>query len=39
VAEFGLVGSTMHQTDERVPVAELETLTGIYRLMVERFCR
>jgi succinyl-diaminopimelate desuccinylase len=39
VAEFGLVGSTMHQTDERVPVAELDALTGIYRLMVERFCR
>ena len=31
VAEFGLVGSSMHQTDERVPVAELLALAGIYR--------
>ena len=31
VAEFGLVGATMHQTDERVPVAELRDLARIYR--------
>lgn len=31
VIEFGLVGDTMHQVDERVPVADLETLTEIYR--------
>ncbi len=31
VAEFGLVGSSMHQADERVPVAELRALAGIYR--------
>jgi succinyl-diaminopimelate desuccinylase len=30
VVEFGLVGRTMHQVDERVPVADLETLTRIY---------
>lgn len=30
VAEFGLVGATMHKVDERVPVAEVVTLTGIY---------
>jgi succinyl-diaminopimelate desuccinylase len=30
VAEFGLVGATMHQADERVPVAELRDLTRIY---------
>jgi succinyl-diaminopimelate desuccinylase len=33
VVEFGLVGKTMHMVDERVPLADLETLTGIY----ERF--
>ncbi len=30
VAEFGLVGATMHQADERVPVAELRQLADIY---------
>jgi succinyl-diaminopimelate desuccinylase len=31
VVEFGLVGQTMHQVDERVPVADLDRLTAIYR--------
>ncbi len=31
VAEFGLVGQTMHKADERVAVGDLETLTEIYR--------
>ena len=32
VIEFGLVGQTMHQVDERVPVADLEKLTqGVSR--------
>ena len=30
VVEFGLVGRTMHAVDERVAVADLETLTRIY---------
>lgn len=30
VAEFGLVGSSMHQADERVPVAELGQLADAY---------
>ncbi|MCF8502148.1 MAG: succinyl-diaminopimelate desuccinylase, partial [Rhodospirillum sp.] len=30
VAEFGLVGQTMHKVDERVPVTDLEGLTDIY---------
>ena len=30
VLEFGLVGQTMHQVDERVAVADLNTLTNIY---------
>jgi succinyl-diaminopimelate desuccinylase len=37
VVELGLVGSTIHQVDERVPVAELETLTLIYLDFLERF--
>jgi succinyl-diaminopimelate desuccinylase len=31
VAEFGLVGATMHQADECVPVTELRDLARIYR--------
>ncbi len=30
VVEFGLVGQTMHMVDERVSLADLETLTVIY---------
>ena len=37
VVEFGLVGQTMHQVDERVPVAELVALTAIYRKIVDRY--
>lgn len=37
VAEFGLVGQTMHKTDERVRVADLGTLTEIYGRLLERF--
>jgi succinyl-diaminopimelate desuccinylase len=37
VVEFGLVGRTMHQVDERVPVAELQTLTTIYRKIIDRY--
>ena len=33
VVEFGLVGKTMHQVDERVSVEDIETLTRVY----ERF--
>jgi succinyl-diaminopimelate desuccinylase len=35
VLELGLVGQTMHQVDERVPVAELEALTAAYRRVIE----
>ncbi len=34
VAEFGLVGSSMHQVDERVPVAELRGLARAYRAVL-----
>ena len=37
VAEFGLVGATMHQADECVPVAELRDLAKIYRDIVAAF--
>jgi len=37
VLELGLVGQTMHQFDERVPVAELEALTRVYRRVIEGF--
>lgn len=37
VAEFGLVGATMHQTDECVPVAELRDLARIYRNVIAAF--
>jgi succinyl-diaminopimelate desuccinylase len=37
VVEFGLVGQTMHQVDERVPVAELTQLTAIYRTVLARY--
>ncbi|WLS04050.1 succinyl-diaminopimelate desuccinylase [Shinella oryzae] len=37
VVEFGLVGQTMHMVDERVAVADLETLTSIYETFIERW--
>jgi succinyl-diaminopimelate desuccinylase len=37
VVEFGLVGQTMHQVDERVPIADLRALTAIYRKIVDRY--
>ncbi|WP_232628060.1 succinyl-diaminopimelate desuccinylase [Methylobacterium sp. Leaf118] len=37
VIEFGLVGQTMHEVDERVAVADLERLTAIYGRVVERY--
>jgi succinyl-diaminopimelate desuccinylase len=39
VAEFGLVGATMHQQDECVPLAELEALTETYRATLSAFLR
>jgi succinyl-diaminopimelate desuccinylase len=37
VLEFGLVGQTMHAVDECAPVADLVTLTAIYRRMIEKY--
>jgi succinyl-diaminopimelate desuccinylase len=37
VLEFGLVGQTMHQVDERVAVTDLERLTMIYHGVLDRY--
>ncbi|MGH7083902.1 MAG: succinyl-diaminopimelate desuccinylase, partial [Acetobacteraceae bacterium] len=37
VAEFGLVGASMHQADENVPIAELMALKEIYRAILGAF--
>jgi succinyl-diaminopimelate desuccinylase len=37
VLEFGLVGQTMHRVDECTPVADLVTLTAVYRRIIERY--
>ncbi len=37
VAELGLPGTTMHKVDECMPVAEIETLTGIYTAILTAY--
>ena len=37
VVEFGLVNQTIHQVDERVPVADLENLTAIYERFIANY--
>ena len=37
VIELGLVNATVHQVDERVPVADLLTLTQIYRRFIQDY--
>jgi succinyl-diaminopimelate desuccinylase len=37
VADFGLVGATMHQVDENVAVDDIETLTRIYQRLIEGY--
>jgi succinyl-diaminopimelate desuccinylase len=39
VVELGLVGATMHKPDERVPLADLETLAEIYGAALELYFR
>ncbi len=36
VADFGLVGASMHKVDERVPLRDLELLTAIYADLLDR---
>jgi len=37
VCEFGMVGQTMHKSDERCAVADIENLTAIYLKVLEGF--
>jgi len=37
VAEFGAIGDTPHQVDERTSVEELRRLAGAYRAILEEF--
>ncbi len=37
VVEFGLVGKTMHQIDERAPVADIDGLTAIYIRILDAY--
>jgi succinyl-diaminopimelate desuccinylase len=37
VLEFGLVGQTMHHVDECTPIADLVTLTAVYRRIIEKY--
>jgi succinyl-diaminopimelate desuccinylase len=37
VAEFGLVGQTMHKADERVEISDIGRLTAIYEAFLDRF--
>ena len=37
VVEVGLVGTTMHQVDERTPVAEIEQLQTVYERLIGRY--
>jgi succinyl-diaminopimelate desuccinylase len=37
VVEFGLVGKTMHQVDERVPVADIIQLKAIYGRILQHY--
>jgi succinyl-diaminopimelate desuccinylase len=39
VVEFGLVGETIHQVDERVAIADLEALTRVYQALLESYVR
>jgi succinyl-diaminopimelate desuccinylase len=38
VAEFGLVGATMHKVDEAVPIADLLQLTAVYKALIGAYC-
>jgi succinyl-diaminopimelate desuccinylase len=37
VVEFGLVGRTMHQVDERVPVAQIHALKAVYTRILQDY--
>ena len=37
VVEFGLVGETMHQVDERVPVDQITQLRDVYARVLREY--
>lgn len=37
VVEFGLIGQTMHQVDERIPLADVDQLTAVYTAFLESY--
>ena len=37
VVEFGLAGNTMHKVDERVPVADIQSLAEVYRRVLDGY--
>jgi succinyl-diaminopimelate desuccinylase len=37
VVELGLVGATMHQVNEQVPVAQIHALSTIYERLIDRY--
>lgn len=37
VAEFGLVGATMHQTDEHVALSDITTLADVYEAVIKGY--
>ena len=37
VVEFGLVGQTMHQVDERTSVDDIRTLADIYKIILDKY--
>jgi succinyl-diaminopimelate desuccinylase len=39
VVEFGLVGATIHQVDERVALADLEALTQVYQALLTSYVK
>ena len=37
VVEFGLVGQTMHQVDERTPLSDVDKLTAVYEKFLQNY--
>ena len=37
VVEFGLVGQTMHQVDERTALSDVDKLTAVYKTFLENY--
>ena len=37
IAEFGLVGRTMHKVDERIAISDLAKLTKVYNAILDDF--